>query len=75
MTYQEFKQAIAQEQPIPDYYEQLLEHSTEILTDTVLTSKQEVAKQLGLNYQKFTHIVQLLKAHANSTRAESTHIE
>lgn len=60
-TYAEFKEDIAHNRYIADYYEQLHNNARSILEDIHHTNQTQVATSLGLSIPKLSNILPLLK--------------
>lgn len=70
MQYSELKQHIKDDVQVPDYYEQLLLHSNDILLDLALLGQVETAAQLGLTQSKLSTMKPLFIAFHNITERE-----
>ena len=60
-NYEEFKKKVAAGEQIPNYYENLIYLSKDIMIDLAYNQRKVVAKELGMSYTKFTFILPILK--------------
>lgn len=64
MTYDELITKITQPMVDAEYYNLLLDHSKTIVIQTSISSKKEVAKDLGMSPQVFATAVKFISASA-----------
>jgi fibrillarin-like rRNA methylase len=70
MTYSHLKTQIANNERIPNYYEQLVKHAQDIVMDVAMTSQSTVAASLNMSTPKFSNIYSVLKAVVSLTTAD-----
>ncbi len=62
LTYEEFKQAIANKQHLPDYYLLFHQHINNIVSEVAMHGKVKTATSLGLTTNAFTPMLKLSDA-------------
>jgi len=62
LTYPEFKQKLADNIPVPNYYHYLIKHTDAILLDIAKTNQEKVAKSLSITPMKLSNIKHMLLA-------------